>query len=147
MPFRVTRNADLTVEDEEADDLLAAIEMELRRRRFGKAVRLEVEDDISAESLELIRGELELSDEDVFAHAAPVDLGGLFAVHDVDRPELKYPDFVPVTQRRLTTTRTSPSRTSSVRSPPATSWCTTPTTASSARSRSSSARRRRTRRC
>ncbi len=99
--FRVTRNADLTVEDEEADDLLAAIEMELRRRRFGKAVRLEVEDDISAESLELIRGELELRDDDVFAHAAPVDLSGLFAVHDVDRPELKYPDFVPVTQRRL----------------------------------------------
>lgn len=99
--FRVTRNADLTVEDEEADDLLAAIEMELRRRRFGKAVRLEVEDDISAEALELIRDELELTDADVFAHAAPVDLGGLFAVHDVDRPELKYPDFVPVTQRRL----------------------------------------------
>ncbi|MHB1138817.1 MAG: RNA degradosome polyphosphate kinase [Microthrixaceae bacterium] len=99
--FRVTRNADLTVEDEEADDLLAAIEMELRRRRFGKAVRLEVEDDISAEALELIREELELSDDDVVAHAAPVDLGGLFAVYDVDRPELKYPDFVPVTQRRL----------------------------------------------
>ncbi|MFN7151691.1 MAG: polyphosphate kinase 1, partial [Microthrixaceae bacterium] len=99
--FRVTRNADLTVEDEDADDLLAAIEMELRRRRFGKAVRLEVEDDISAEALELIRDELELTDDDVFAHAAPVDLGGLFAVHDVERPELKYPDFVPVTQRRL----------------------------------------------
>jgi polyphosphate kinase len=99
--FRVTRNADLTVEDEEADDLLAAIELELRRRRFGKAVRLEVEDDISAEALELIRDELELTEADVFAHAAPVDLGGLFAVHDVDRPELKYPDFVPVTQRRL----------------------------------------------
>ena len=99
--FRVTRNADLTVEDEEADDLLAAIEMELRRRRFGKAVRLEVEDDISAEALELIRDELELTDGDVFAHAAPVDLGGLFAVYEVERPELKYPDFVPVTQRRL----------------------------------------------
>ena len=69
--FRVTRNADLTVEDEEADDLLAAIEMELRRRRFGKAVRLEVEDDISAESLELIREELELGDDDVVAHSAP----------------------------------------------------------------------------
>ncbi len=99
--FRVTRNADLTVEDEEADDLLAAIEMELRRRRFGKAVRLEVEDDISAETLELIRDELELTDDDVFPHAAPVDLGGLFSVYEVDRPELKYPDFVPVTQRRL----------------------------------------------
>jgi len=99
--FRVTRNADLTVEDEEADDLLAAIEMELRRRRFGKAVRLEVEDDISAETLELIRDELELTEDDVFPHAAPVDLGGLFSVYEVDRPELKYADFVPVTQRRL----------------------------------------------
>ena len=99
--FRVTRNADLTVEDEEADDLLAAIEMELRRRRFGKAVRLEVEDDISAETLDLIRDELELTEDDVFPHAAPVDLGGLFSVYDVDRPELKYADFVPVTQRRL----------------------------------------------
>ncbi len=101
--FRVTRNADLTVEEEEADDLLAAIEMELRRRRFGKAVRLQVEDDISAEALELIRDELELTDDDVTAHSAPLDLGGLFAVADVDRPDLKYPEFVPVTQHRLAT--------------------------------------------
>lgn len=99
--FRVTRNADLTVEDEEADDLLAAIELELRRRRFGKAVRLEVEDDIAAETLDLIRDELELTDADIVAHSAPIDLGGLFSVYDVDRPDLKYRDFVPVTQRRL----------------------------------------------
>jgi polyphosphate kinase len=99
--FRVTRNADLTVEEEEADDLLAAIELELRRRRFGKAVRLEVEDDISTESLELIRNELELSDEDVVAHAAPIDLGGLWSVYAMDRDDLKYDDFQPVTQRRL----------------------------------------------
>jgi polyphosphate kinase len=102
--FRVTRNADLTVEEEEADDLLAAIEMELRRRRFGKAVRLEVEDDISAEALELIRDELELTDDDVVAHAAPLDLGGLFAVAAADRPELRYPEFVPVTQALLAPT-------------------------------------------
>ncbi len=89
--FRVTRNADLTVEEEEADDLLAAIEIELRRRRFGKAVRLEVEDDISSDLLELIREELELEDDDVFAHAAPIDLGGLWSVYDVDarRPEVR----------------------------------------------------------
>jgi polyphosphate kinase len=100
--FRVTRNADLTVEEEEADDLLAAIEVELRRRRFGKAVRLEVEDDISAEALELIRDELELDDPDVFAYAGPVGLSGLFSVAEMDRPELQYPTFKPVTQRRLT---------------------------------------------
>jgi polyphosphate kinase len=99
--FRVTRNADLTVEEEEADDLLAAIEMELRRRRFGRAVRLEVEDDISAESLDLIREELELGDHDVVAHGAPLDLGGLWSLYAMDRPELKYDEFVPVTQRRI----------------------------------------------
>ena len=52
--FRVTRNADLTLEEEEADDLLAAVEMELRRRRFGRAVRLEVQHGISDEMLELL---------------------------------------------------------------------------------------------
>jgi polyphosphate kinase len=99
--FRVTRNADLTVEEDEADDLLAAIEVELRRRRFGKAVRLEVEDDISSEALDLIRDELELGDDDVVAHAAPLDLGGLWAVYGLDRDELKYEDFQPLAQRRL----------------------------------------------
>ncbi len=99
--FRVTRNADLTVEEEEADDLLAAIELELRRRRFGKAVRLEVEDDISSESLDLIRDELELEDDDVFAHDAPISLDGLWSVYALERDDLKYEDFQPVTQRRL----------------------------------------------
>ena len=99
--FRVTRNADLTVEEEEADDLLAAIELELRRRRFGKAVRLQVEDDISSASLELIRDELELGDEDVFAHEAPISLDGLWSVFALERDDLKYDDFQPLTQRRL----------------------------------------------
>lgn len=99
--FRVTRNADLTVEEEEADDLLEAIELELRRRRFGKAVRLEVEDDISTESLELIREELDLDNSDVFAHEAPLALDGLWSVYAMNRDELKYEGFQPVTQRRL----------------------------------------------
>ena len=99
--FRVTRNADLTVEEEEADDLLEAIELELRRRRFGKAVRLEVEDSISTESLELIREELDLDQSAVFAHAAPIALDGLWSVYAMNRDELKYEDFQPVTQRRL----------------------------------------------
>ena len=58
--FRVTRNVDLTLEDEEADDLLAAVEMELRRRRFGRAVRVEVQAGISEEMLELLLRELDL---------------------------------------------------------------------------------------
>jgi polyphosphate kinase len=58
--FRVTRNADLTLEEEEADDLLAAVEVELRRRRFGKAVRLETSSSMDEETLDLLLRELEL---------------------------------------------------------------------------------------
>jgi polyphosphate kinase len=76
--FRVTRNADLTLEEEEADDLLAAVEMELRRRRFGRAVRLEIDHEMSAEVRELLQRELDVSDEDVYSQVGPLDLGGLW---------------------------------------------------------------------
>ena len=101
--FRVTRNADLTLEEEEADDLLAAVELELRRRRFGRAVRLEVEATMSEEIRELLQRELDLDDEDVFPVRGPLDLGGLWAVHALDRSDLKDPVWVPVTQSRLAT--------------------------------------------
>ena len=74
--FRVTRNADLTVEEEEADDLLAALEMELRRRRFGRAVRLEIEAGASDEVLELLVSELDVTEDDISFHRAPLDLTG-----------------------------------------------------------------------
>ena len=67
--FRVTRNADLTLEDEDADDLLAAVELELRRRRFGRAVRLEAQAGMSAEMVELLVRELDLEPADVSFHA------------------------------------------------------------------------------
>ena len=87
--FRVTRNADLTVEEEEADDLLVALEMELRRRRFGRAVRLEIEAGASDRVLELLVSELDLTEDDISFHRAPLDLTGLWALHRLDRPELK----------------------------------------------------------
>jgi polyphosphate kinase len=99
--FRVTRNADLTVEDEEADDLLAALEMELRRRRFGRAVRLEMEAGAPAEVVELLVSKLELTEDDVSFHRAPLDLTGLWALHRLERPELKDEPWVPVTHVRL----------------------------------------------
>jgi polyphosphate kinase len=99
--FRVTRNADLTLEEEEADDLLAAVEMELRRRRFGRAVRLEVDHEMSDEVRQLLQRELDVSDEDVYAQVGPLDLGGLWAVHALDRPDLKDPVWVPVADSRL----------------------------------------------
>jgi polyphosphate kinase len=101
-PFRVTRNADLTLEEEEADDLLEAVEMELRRRRFGRAVRLEVDVSITDEVRTLLTRELDLQPEDVYDVAGPLDLTALWVVYNLDRPELKEEPFVPVTPARLT---------------------------------------------
>src|SRR4051812_226257 len=100
-PFRVTRNADLTLEEEEADDLLAAVEIELRRRRFGRAVRLEVADGIDHEILQLLVRELDVDPEDVYETSAPLDLGGLWNVWGLPRPDLKDEPFRPITQARL----------------------------------------------
>jgi polyphosphate kinase len=99
--FRVTRNADLTLEEEEADDLLAAVEMELRRRRFGAAVRLEVDARVTPEVRELLVRELDLTADAVHESVGPLDLGGLWALRDLDRPDLKDAPWTPVTQTRL----------------------------------------------
>ncbi len=101
VPFRVTRNADLALEDEEADDLLAAIEVELRRRRFGRAVRLEVDATMSEEIRDLLVRELELEADDVYEQLGPLGLQGLWSLYELDRPELKDEPWVPITQHRL----------------------------------------------
>jgi polyphosphate kinase len=103
-PFRVIRNADLTLEEEEADDLLAAVEMELRRRRFGKAVRLEIDHATSEEVEELLMRELELDPDDVYRVRGPLDLGGLWSVYELDRPELKDDSWAAITQPALART-------------------------------------------
>ncbi|HLT16582.1 MAG TPA: RNA degradosome polyphosphate kinase [Acidimicrobiales bacterium] len=99
--FRVTRNADLTLEEEEAEDLLAAVDMELRRRQFGRAVRLELAAGISEPVEQMLQRELDVGDEDTYRIAAPLDLGGLWAVHALDRPELKDRRYRRVTPPRL----------------------------------------------
>jgi polyphosphate kinase len=101
--FRVTRNADLALEEGEADDLLAAVELELRRRRFGRAVRLDIAPDMPPDIRELLVDELELTTKDVFESGAPLDLGQLWAIHAVDRPDLHDPPWVPRTPPRLAT--------------------------------------------
>ena len=98
--FRVTRNADLTLEDEEADDLLAAVEMELRKRRFGGAVRLEVQESISEELLELLIRELNVEPADVYTMRGPVDLTGMFQLASIDDPELRDEPWLPLTASR-----------------------------------------------
>ena len=101
-PFRVTRNADLTLEEEEADDLLQAVEMELRRRRFGRAVRVEVESTMTDEVRTLLERELDLQPEDVYEVHGLLDMTAMWLVFNLDRPELKEEAFVPVTPARLT---------------------------------------------
>jgi polyphosphate kinase len=99
--FRVTRNEDLEVEEDDAENLLAALEKELLRRRFGPPVRLEVEESISPSVLELLMDELGVSDQEVFRLPGPLDLRGLHDIADLGREELKYPAFLPTTHHRL----------------------------------------------
>ncbi|MFF4951864.1 RNA degradosome polyphosphate kinase [Streptomyces chattanoogensis] len=99
--FRVTRNEDLEVEEDDAENLLQALEKELMRRRFGPPVRLEVEESIDPGVLDLLVQELKVSDAEVYPLPGPLDLTGLFGIGALDRPELKYPKFVAGTHRDL----------------------------------------------
>jgi polyphosphate kinase len=99
--FRVTRNEDLEVEEDDAENLLAALEKELLRRRFGPPVRLEVEESIAPQVLELLVSELGITRDEVFKLRGPLDLRGLHDIADLPRQELKYPTFLPTTHTRL----------------------------------------------
>ena len=101
-PFRVTRNADLELEEDEADDLLAAIESELlKRRRFADVVRLEIDSTMSAEVLDLLTRELEVEADDVYVVQGLIDQTALWAFHALERPDLKEEPWVGVTPARL----------------------------------------------
>ncbi|WP_235954025.1 RNA degradosome polyphosphate kinase [Actinomyces faecalis] len=108
--FRVTRNENLEVEEDDAENLLTAMEKELERRRFGDCVRLEVAETISPFVRRYLVRALGLRDDDVFALTAPLDLRCLNQLHDLDVPALKYPRYVPVTAAGLGETETSTPR-------------------------------------
>jgi polyphosphate kinase len=99
--FRVTRNADLSLDDEDAEDLLAAVEMELRRRRFGRAVRLEVQSNISKADLSMMCTELELEPIDVIRHDHFIEFSALMQLANLDKPKLRFKPWTPVTAGRL----------------------------------------------
>jgi polyphosphate kinase len=99
--FRVTRNADLSVEEDEADDLLVALEVELRRRRFGRALRVEIESTMDPDFLSLLLGQLDLEPSRVYATSAPLGLGDLWQLFGLDRPDLKATGWSPLTPPRL----------------------------------------------
>ncbi len=100
--FRVTRNSELFVEDEEVEDLLRALEGELHQRRFGDAVRLEVASDCPNQMTSLLQHEFGLGEADIYRCNGPVNLQRMMAVPDmIDRPDLKFPAFTPSRPRRL----------------------------------------------
>ena len=100
--FRVTRNADLDIEEDEADDLLMAMEEELRRRRFGKVVRLEVERSMPHTTRALLQRGLSLEPANIYEIRGMLDLRGLDSIADLDIPELQPAPWTPVVPPRLT---------------------------------------------
>ena len=105
--FRVTRNEDLEVEEDDAENLLQALEKELLRRRFGPPVRLEVATDINPNVLALLVRELDVEDTEVYKLPAPLDLRGLSVIGQIDRSDLRYPKHVAHTSRDLNESETS----------------------------------------
>jgi polyphosphate kinase len=99
--FRVTRNEDVEVEEDETENLLQALERELLRRRFGPPIRLEITDDMDDVTLGLLSRELDIPEQGIYRLSGPLDLGGLFDLVRLDRPELHYPTHVPTTARQL----------------------------------------------
>ncbi|AVZ39643.1 RNA degradosome polyphosphate kinase [Dietzia sp. JS16-p6b] len=95
--FRVTRNADMEVEEDRDEDLLQALERELARRRFGSAVRLEIAEDMTSRMLRILQHELDVDSEDVIRFSGLLDLTGLWQLHGLDLPDLKDPAMVPAT--------------------------------------------------
>ncbi|GAA3516805.1 RNA degradosome polyphosphate kinase [Aeromicrobium panaciterrae] len=105
--FRVTRNEDLEVEEDDAENLLKALEQELLRRKFGPPVRLEVDESIDPGVLELLVSELGIKDAEIIRLRGPLDLRSLNEIADLDRPKLQYDPFVPGTHTHLAEVETS----------------------------------------
>jgi len=99
--FRVTRNADLTLDEDEADDLLVALEIELRRRRFGEALRVEIQKGMDKDFLDLLVNQLEIDKSNVYVTDAPLGLHDFWSLYALNRPELKGESWSPLTPNRL----------------------------------------------
>lgn len=93
--FRVTRDADVAIKDDEADDLLKVIQEGIRRRRFGQAVRLEIQEGMPQSMIDTLHAGLDLDPEDIYPVRGVLGVPELSALLDLDLPELKYPPFVP----------------------------------------------------
>ncbi|MFQ3476777.1 polyphosphate kinase 1 [Halonotius sp. F2-221B] len=101
--FRLTRNAEVGRNEEVAEDLIEVIEDVVEKRRFANVVRLEVTDDIPARSLELLTEQLDIDPEEIYYRSGPIDYEDFFALVDIDRPDLKLPEWSPQPHPRLGT--------------------------------------------
>ncbi|WP_424960872.1 RNA degradosome polyphosphate kinase [Leucobacter weissii] len=99
--FRVTRNEDVEIEEDETESLIQALEKELLRRRFGPPIRLEISDDMDDATLELLVSEFGIDRQQVFTLQGPLDLSGLFALSKLNRQDLKFRPHIPVTNRQF----------------------------------------------
>ncbi|GAB3607624.1 RNA degradosome polyphosphate kinase [Conyzicola nivalis] len=99
--FRVTRNEDVEVDEDESENLIQALEKQLLNRRFGPPIRLEITEDMDDLTLGLLVRELDITEQEVYRLPAPLDLGGLFQLNRIDRPLLKYAKHVPTTSVNL----------------------------------------------
>ncbi len=99
--FRVTRNEDVEIDEDENENLLQALEKGLLQRRFGPPIRLEISNDMDDVTLGLLMSELQITEDEVYSLPAPLDLGGLFEITKLDRPQLKYPRNLPTTSVNL----------------------------------------------
>ncbi|MFK4760512.1 RNA degradosome polyphosphate kinase [Microbacterium sp. ZW T5_45] len=95
--FRLTRNEDMVIEEDESENLIQALEAELMRRRFGPPIRLEITDDMDDVTLDLLVRELDITDQEVYRLPGSLDLRGLFGLGKIDRPDLRYPPHLPTT--------------------------------------------------
>lgn len=95
--FRLTRNEDMVIEEDETENLIQALEAELMRRRFGPPIRLEVTEDMDEVTLKLLISELDITEQEVYRIPGPLDLRGLFGLSRLNRPELKYKPHLPTT--------------------------------------------------
>ena len=95
--FRLTRNEDMVIEEDETENLIQALEAELLRRRFGPPIRLEVTEEMDDLTLDLLLKELDITSQEVYRLPGPLDLRGLFDLSKIDRPELHYAAHVPTT--------------------------------------------------
>ncbi|MGA7147337.1 MAG: RNA degradosome polyphosphate kinase [Microbacterium sp.] len=94
--FRLTRNEDVAIEEDESENLIQALEAELLRRRFGPPIRLEITDDMDDVTLDLLIRELDITEQEVYRLPGHLDLRGLFGLR-IDRPDLRFPPHVPTT--------------------------------------------------